>query len=100
MSYARKADANQPEIVKALRAAGVEVEHLHTVGRGCPDLLCSVNGWTFLVEVKDGSKPASSQRLTPDQITWHKGWKAVIHVVNSVGQALEVANQYKLREAA
>jgi|LakMenEpi03Aug12_release.lakeMendotaPanAssembly.Ray.scaffolds.fasta_scaffold494053_2 hypothetical protein len=34
-----RVDANQPEIVKALRKAGFHVTHLHTIGGGVPDLL-------------------------------------------------------------
>lgn len=99
MKYACKIDANQPQIVAALRKAGCAVEHLHSVGKGCPDLLCAIDGQTFLIEVKDGSKPPSKQALTPDQIVWHAQWKARVHVVNSVDGALAVAQTYK-KEAA
>ena len=44
MSAAR-VDANQPEIVKALRGVGATVQHLHKVGQGCPDLMV---GWRLL----------------------------------------------------
>jgi Holliday junction resolvase len=97
MRYGAKIDANQPEIVAALRKAGCTVQHLHAVGKGCPDLLCAVQGETFLIEVKDGSKPPSKQALTSDQATWHKDWGAQVHVVNSVAGALAVAEMYKLR---
>ena len=97
MSYMKKADANQPEIVKALRGAGCTVEHLHAVGKGCPDLLCAVAGEVFLVEVKDGSKIPSAQKLTPDQVKWHSSWGAVVHIVNSVDHALALASKYKLK---
>lgn len=100
MVHAKKADRNQPEIVKALREEGCQVQHLHAVGAGCPDLLCSVNGWNFLVEVKDGEKAASAQRLTEDQVVWHRGWKAEVHIVRNVEEARAVAAIYKRREAA
>lgn len=100
MRYGAKIDANQPEIVAALRKAGCTVEHLHTVGKGCPDLLCAVNDEIFLIEVKDGAKPPSKQALTPDQIIWHAKWKAQVHIVNSVDGALAVAQLYKQRRAA
>jgi hypothetical protein len=97
MRYGAKIDANQPEIVAALRKAGCTVQHLHAVGKGCPDLLCALDGHTFLIEVKDGSKPPSKQELTPDQAAWHAGWKAPVYIVNSVTAALEVAKFYELR---
>lgn len=100
MSYMRKADANQPAIVKALRAAGCSVQHLHAVGAGCPDLLCAVNGVAFLVEVKDGAKHPSKQELNEAQKEWHASWGSDVHVVNSVEGALAVAHFYKNRKAA
>lgn len=92
---AAKVDRNQPEIVSALRKVGVSVQHLHSVGAGCPDLLCAINGYTFLVEVKDGAKVPSAQKLTPDQVEWHAGWKAPVHVVNSIDAALAVVASYR-----
>jgi Holliday junction resolvase len=95
MRYGAKIDANQPEVVKALRKAGCTVQHLHAVGAGCPDLLCALDGQVFLIEVKDGAKVPSAQKLTPDQVTWHAAWAAEVHVVNSVEAALAVVERYK-----
>lgn len=94
---AAKIDANQPDVVKALRLAGCTVQHLHQVGAGCPDLLVAVNQHVFLIEVKDGSKIPSAQKLTPDQVIWHAAWKAEVHVVNSIEGALQVAQLYKTK---
>ena len=82
-----KVDNNQRAIVAALRAAGATVQLLHTVGRGCPDLLVGYRGINLLVEVKDGRKPASAQRLTGDQRLWHTTWRGQVNVVSSVDRA-------------
>lgn len=95
MKYTAKADANQPEIVKALRKAGASVQHLHSVGAGCPDLLCAIDGRVFLIEVKDGAKIPSKQLLTPAQVEWHAGWKSTVHIVNSVDAAIAVVASYR-----
>lgn len=95
MKFTAKADANQPAIVKALRAAGASVQHLHSVGAGCPDLLCAINETNFLIEVKDGSKDPSAQKLKPTQVVWHAAWKAPVHIVNSVEAAIIVVEKYK-----
>lgn len=91
---AAKVDANQSIVVAAMRKAGASIQPLHTIGQGVPDLLCAVDtnsgGVTFLVEVKDGAKPPSAQRLTPDQIEWHKNWKAPVYIVNSVETAIDL----------
>lgn len=85
---AARIDANQPEIVAALRKAGCTVQHLHSVGKGCPDLLVGRAGVNYLLEIKDGGKPASDQRLTADQVVWHREWGGAVTVVNSVDGAL------------
>ena len=74
MRRAAKVDANQQKIVEILRAAGATVQSLAAVGHGCPDLLVGWGGKTLLMEIKDGSKVPSAQRLTDDQIKWHGAW--------------------------
>lgn len=87
---AAKVDANQTEIVKALRQVGASVQSLASTGKGCPDLLVGIRGLNFLIEVKDGAKPKSDRKLTPDQVVWHQTWRGRVYVVESVEQALEV----------
>ena len=66
MRYAKRVDANQDQIVSALRAAGAYVWII-----GLPvDLLVGYKGHTFLVEVKDGSK----KRLTALQEDFFQSW--------------------------
>jgi hypothetical protein len=63
---AARVDANQAEIVAALRAAGAYVWII-----GLPvDLLVGYKGHTFLVEVKDGPK----KRLTALQQDFFNNW--------------------------
>ena len=69
MKRAAKVDANQKQIVTALRQAGCTVQSLATVGKGCPDLIVGCQGRNFLLEIKDGSKPPSARQLTEDQQT-------------------------------
>jgi len=91
---AAKVDANQSAIVSALRKIGATVQPLHTVGKGCPDLLVGLRGMNLLLEVKDGSKPPSGQKLTADQVVWHRDWCGQVEVVNSVEQALIAVGTY------
>jgi hypothetical protein len=63
---AARVDANQQQIVSALRAAGAYVWII-----GLPvDLLVGHKGHTFLVEVKDGSR----KRLTALQQDFFDNW--------------------------
>lgn len=88
MRRAANIDSNQPAIVAALRAVGASVEPIHMLGRGVPDLLVGFRSATFLLELKDGSKPPSKRKLTPDEQAWHDAWRGHVAVVESVDQAL------------
>lgn len=93
MRRAARADGTQREIVEALRAAGCSVQHLHTVGDGCPDLLVGVAGRTLLMEIKDGSRPASERLPSAEQRRWAARWRGGgLWVVCSVDEALSVVN--------
>lgn len=98
-----KVDANQGEIVDALRAMNASVQSLSDVGRGCPDLLVGHEGficpnckeWSsipmnYLMEVKDGSTYPSWRKLTQPQIDWHAAWRGQKIVVLDPTQAVKV----------
>jgi len=85
---AAKVDANQPEIVAALRKAGASVTPLHAVGSGFPDLAVGYRGTNHLLEVKDGAKPPSARKLTDDEAAWHATWRGSAAVVKDIPEAL------------
>lgn len=89
MRRAAKVDDNQLEIVKALRDMGCSVESLAAVGKGVPDLLIGYRSSNYLIEVKDGAKVPSKQKLTDDQIEWHEAWRGQKIVINSIDAAIE-----------
>lgn len=80
---AARVDANQAQIVSALRAAGAYVWII-----GLPvDLLVGYNNHTFLVEIKDGSK----KRLTKLQQEFFEFWTGgALCRVNDVESALRM----------
>lgn len=82
-----KVDDNQQEIVRCLRQAGCNVLSLAAVGQGCPDLLVyrHATGLLYMLEVKDGDKPPSRQRLTPHQVKFHETWP--VKVVKNIDEA-------------
>ena len=90
MRRAAKVDANQAEIVAALRACGATVQPLHTVGAGCPDLLAGFRGVNYLLECKDCNASNADRKLRPAQVDWHGGWKGHVATVETVGAALAV----------
>jgi Holliday junction resolvase len=88
MRRAARTDANQAEVVKALRDAGATVTDTSGVGSGFPDLCVGYKNATYCLEVKDGSKPPSAQKLSQHQEKWHREWKGHACVVNSPEAAL------------
>ena len=87
--YAARADANQTEVIAALRGIGAQVESLHRVGGGVPDLLVGWRGKNLLLEVKDGEKSPSKRNLTAYQDDWFRTWEGQATVVTSAKEALE-----------
>lgn len=80
----RRTDANQAEIVAALRKVGCYVMDLSHVGRGCPDLLVSDRQKILhVMEIK-----TAKGKLNKRQQEWHAQWQGPCHVVRSVAEAL------------
>ena len=95
MRKAAKTDANHSQVVNALRQIGASVQSLATTGKGCPDLLVGYHGINYLMEVKDGDKVLSKQKLTIDQEHWHSLWRGSVHIVKSVDEALKILQDEK-----
>lgn len=96
MRRAAKIDANQTQVVEALRAAGATVQSLAAVGQGVPDLLVGFQSKTLLMEVKDGRKPPSQRQLTEDQLKWHGAWRGgPVAIVDGPDAALRILGVMK-----
>ena len=95
MRKAAKIDDNQKAIVNVLRQLGASVQSLAATGKGCPDLLVGYHGINYLMEVKDGDKVLSKQKLTIDQEHWHSLWRGSVHIVKSVDEALKILQDKK-----
>ena len=55
------------------------------VGDGFPDGVVAKNCLnTYLIEVKDGDKPPSARKLTPDEARFHSEWQGVVYIIGSV----------------
>lgn len=83
MRRAAKVDQNQAAIVAALRRCGASVQHLHQIGKDCPDLLVGFRGRNFVVEVKD-----ANGTLTPGQAKWMSEWRGQSCVVRTAEEAI------------
>lgn len=86
---AARTDANQGEIVQALREIGATVMLLHKVGQGCPDLAVGYMKRTYLLEVK-----LPDTDLNELQKDWHRNWFGHVAVVRSPEEAIkEITNE-------
>ncbi len=83
--YAHRVDANQKTIVAALRLAGCDVLHTHTLAYGAPDLLVwsPHTGSLHLLELK-----TEAGKLTEDEQDFHRRWSGPIHVVTTAEEAI------------
>lgn len=89
MRRAARTDANQTDIVDALRDVGASVSVTSMVGSGFPDIVVGYRGINYLMEIKDGSKPPSKRRLTSDEQEFHDLWRGSVIVVQNVDEALK-----------
>lgn len=91
MGYRRNAvDANQNEIVEDLRQLGLSVATTSQAGDGFPDIIVAYKGVNYMIEIKDGNKPPSKQKLTPKQRKFHSEWKGQIDIANSLDEVFKV----------
>ncbi len=92
---AKRTDANQVDIVKALREIGCSVAVTSGAGDGFPDIVAGRGKKNWLIEIKDGNKPPSAQKLTTDQVRFHSEWKGQIDIVTSVDEAVNLVLKYR-----
>tara|TARA_R110000787_G_scaffold105550_1_gene212956 strand:- start:887 stop:1174 length:288 start_codon:yes stop_codon:yes gene_type:complete len=83
MRIKARVDSNQKDIVSQLRKIGCSVLHTHQLGKGAPDIIIGYNSRNYLVEIKDGSKPLSQQKLTKDEVKFQSEWKGTYIVINN-----------------
>lgn len=87
---AKRVDDNQAKIVEQLRRLHISVQHLHTIGKGCPDLLLGVRNKNFLIELKDSKKAPSEKKLTPDEQEFFDTWKGQVNKCETLDEILKV----------
>ncbi len=98
MTFAKRVDRNQSEIVEILRALGASVFILSEVGKGCPDILIGLYGQNFLAEIKDGAKPLSQQKLTESELKFFDTWKGQVTIIRSINDVYEFVKKVKFGE--
>ena len=87
---AKRVDANQPEIVAALRAIGCSVSDTSGAGEGFTDIVVGYRGINYLIEIKDGSKPPSKRILTKPQQDFHRDWRGQVAIAKNPEEAIKI----------
>jgi len=90
----KRVDANQAEIVAALRKVGCSVWDTHEVGHGGPDVQVGRAGVNYDLEIK-----TPRGKLTDDEADFHLMWRGQICVVRSVEEAYRAVGLYGIVEA-
>ncbi len=81
--WAARVDANQAEIVEALRQVGASVLVLSHVGQGCADLSAGFRGQNYFLEIK-----TDKGKLTPSEKEFMEMWRGHYAIVRTVDEAL------------
>lgn len=59
------------------------------LGNGFPDIVVGKRGANLLVELKDGDKPPSAQKLTADELKFAVTWRGSVIVARDVDEVLK-----------
>jgi hypothetical protein len=89
--HRRRVDENQKGIVAALAKIGACVIDLSGSGGGVMDLLVCYRRNTWMVEIKNPTKPKADQSLTPAQIKMHRAIADAgceVHVIRTIDEAI------------
>lgn len=89
----RRVDANHWSVVATFKRLGWFVVSTADMGSGFPDLFVAKSGVMRQIEVKDGAKPPSKRKLTPDEVVYHRDLAAVgcpVLIIESDQQVVEI----------
>ena len=91
MSFRRAArvDDNQSEIVSAFRNLGWYVLIISQL-KNCCDIIVSKDGRTIAIEIKDGSKPPSAQKLSKGEVKFKDEWQGEYRLVVCISDVLAI----------
>lgn len=96
MRRAARRDVNHGSIRDVFESLDCSV--LDVAGIPCGfDLIIGYKTQAIAVEVKDGEKPPSAQKLTPNEFSAHLNWRGPKAIVTSNDEAIVVAKLLRKR---
>jgi len=90
---ATRKDRNHKEIVAHFRSLGWHVLDISGIPNAA-DILISKNRVSIAIEIKDGLKSPSQQKLTKGEIKFAQEFLGIYHIVNSIEVANEIDEEY------
>lgn len=81
--YAKRRDANEPEIIKALEKIGCSILQVDPV-----DLIVGYRGKNFLLEVK-----TVKGKLEPSQVVLLETWRGQYRIVRTPEEAIKLVTE-------
>ena len=88
---ANRRDANHSKIVKELRQIpGISVADTGDLGNGFPDIVVGYKGKNLMIEIKDGEKPPSGRKLTPDEKEFHDTWRGQVCIATCTNDVFDL----------
>jgi hypothetical protein len=85
----RKVDDNHAEIIAAFLQLGWSARSTAAIGKGFPDAAVGKFGHTYLIEIKDSSKPLSRRKLTEDEERFWREWRGSVIMIEGVADVIE-----------
>jgi len=92
MTYARRVDSNQADIVRAFKDMGCSVFDSSRMAGGFPDLVIGINKITCLVEIKSSAVARYTSAQEAFMLNWHG---STVARIDSVDAAIRLVNMLK-----
>lgn len=85
-----RTDSNHSQIIKDLRKLhSVTVKSVASIKKFC-DIIVGYKDRNYLIEIKDGEKPPSQRKLTPDEKEFHDEWTGQINIALNINDILNI----------
>jgi len=90
-------DGNQTVVVAMYRRLGCTVTHTYQLGGGIPDIIVGCRGVVDCqVEIKDGRKPPNKQKLSTDEVEYHKEWQGrLVKIITSIEGVIDHVHELR-----
>ena len=93
MRLAARKDDNHNEISNAFERLGWSVLDIHQLP-DCADIVVGKCNQSIVIEIKDGSKPPSKQKLTNGEMAFKDRWKGDYRIVTCIQDVIDIDREY------